>query len=89
MARTATGTPSSAPPASAPARPRKQLAWLRAGDARLVISHQDAQDRRILQALDSLVKAKPYAPSARSACSAGRHHADAPPQARRLSWPVG
>jgi hypothetical protein len=66
MARTATGTPSSAPAASAPARPRRkpQLAWLRAGDVRLVISHQDAQDRRILKALDTLVKAKPTAPAA-------------------------
>lgn len=64
MARTATGTSSSAP---APRRPKPQLAWLRVGDARLVISHQDAQDRRILKALDALVKATSSAPSAGAA----------------------
>jgi hypothetical protein len=46
------------PAAAASARRKPQLAWLRAGDARLVISHQDAQDRRILKALDDLVGRK-------------------------------
>ncbi|MCU1587199.1 MAG: hypothetical protein JWN31_692 [Frankiales bacterium] len=63
MARTASGTPSTTAPARRPARRTSQLAWLRAGDVRLVISHQDAQDRRILKALDTLVKAKPAVPA--------------------------
>lgn len=49
------------PAAAAPARPlrrKPELAWLRAGDARLVISQQEAQDRRILKALDDLVGMK-------------------------------
>jgi hypothetical protein len=52
-------------PAAKPARRRSELAWLRAGDVRLVISQQVAQDRRILAALDSLVKGH-QAPAARS-----------------------
>lgn len=45
---------------SSPVRKRKtrELSWLRASDARLVISHQEAQDRRILKALDTLVKGR-------------------------------
>ena len=62
-------------------RRKSQLAWLRAGDVRLVISHQDAQDRRILKALDTLVKAKPAAPAVRTASASA--------QARRLTSLAG
>ncbi|MCW2543519.1 MAG: hypothetical protein JWM40_1071 [Frankiales bacterium] len=59
-------TPAAAAPAPArPLRRKPELAWLRAGDARLVISHQDAQDRRILKALDALVGSKPATPRRR------------------------
>jgi hypothetical protein len=37
-------------------RRRSSISWLKAGDVRLVIKEQDARDRQILRALDSLVK---------------------------------
>lgn len=37
-------------------RRTSSIAWLKAGDARLVIKEHQARDRQILQALDALVK---------------------------------
>lgn len=37
-------------------RRSSSISWLKAGDVRLVIKEQDARDRQILKALDSLVK---------------------------------
>lgn len=38
-------------------RRTSSISWLKAGDVRLVIKEQDARDRQILKALDTLVKA--------------------------------
>jgi hypothetical protein len=42
---------------TSPKRRTSSIAWLKAGDARLVIKHHQARDRQILQALDALVSA--------------------------------
>lgn len=42
-------------------RRRSSIAWLKAGDARLVIKDQDARDRQILKALDTLVQSRKLA----------------------------
>lgn len=47
-------------------RRTSSISWLKAGDVRLVIKEQDARDRQILRALDSLTKSRRPAAQRRS-----------------------